>query len=257
MRSSGERAPWLRIMLLFLTAAAAVIAAAGTWWSMQRRISELSTELADARATLQSATASLQLLWTTTTKLDETQDSRQERLADSLTAVRTFAETESRLWETAYGEHESVLQTQAQRLALLERNSAAVVRLTDASLRTNTKLDALMNRSAMIEADVRTVGAALATLRQTLALLTDEFASLERRFTAMSDRIVQQESQLVSSRSDQSRIGVRLDDVESWVSPFRAAGLDAGSLRSRLAALAADLRTITMRVDSLRRPADR
>jgi len=218
---------------------------------MRRRVAVLEVELTAARQAMEAATGSLQLLWTTTTRLDETQDARQARLADSLGAVLDFTEIEVSRWDSAYDDHEDALREQQDRL---RRSDATMRQILDAGTRASTRMDALMNRSAMIESDLRRVTDSSAALRESLSLLTAEFTAQERRLTGVSTQFAALADVAETRRSDQLRLAGRVDVVESWVDAFRGARLDAGTVRDRLASLSADVRALSLRVDSLRGP---
>jgi len=246
-----SRVPWPLLAAVGVAVVSVLVTGILSWTAMRRRVTTLEAELTGARQSMEATTGSLQLLWTTMTRLDETQDERQARLADSLGAVLDFAEVEVSRWDSAYDDQADVLRAQQDRL---RRSDATMRQLLDAATRTNTRVDALMSRSAMIESDLRRVTEAEAALRESLSLLTTEFTSLEHRFAGISSRFAALSDVAEARQSDQLRMAGRIEAVESWIDAFRGARLDAGAVRDRLASLSADLRALSLRVDSLRAP---
>jgi chromosome segregation ATPase len=227
----------VRRVVWLVLATAASAAGVTAWLRMQNRVSALEQRLVAARATLDDATRSLQLLWATTTRLDEVQAARQNLLADSLANVRDYAATEvGKLWQSAYHDHAQQLGQHADRL---RRHDASIAQLLNVASRAGTRVDALMNRSQIVETDLSAVRETVTSLRQALATLTGQLAELGGRLT--------------SSRTDQTLTARRLDGVELWMRGFQEANLDAGTVRDRLASLVADVRAISLRVDSMRR----
>jgi hypothetical protein len=227
--------PWLRTAL-WLAVGAAAVSGAGLW--IDHRISRIERDVGQAIVRLEDAGSSLRLLWTTTTRLDATRSERQDLLQDSITFVRNFVETElNKLWSSAYAEHERRLNLTDERIA---GNNRSIRQILDASGRTNTRLDLLLAQNHSLESDLRSVSETALALRQTLIRLTDQLGSLE--------------SQINNSRAVQAQMDGRVGGVERWVEEFRGEGLNAANMRGRLASIAADLRMVSLRVDSLRTP---
>jgi chromosome segregation ATPase len=219
-------------------AAGVVIAATvagGTWFWMDRRMSAIEDRLTGVARSVEDAGASLRLLWTTTTKLDESQVARQDVLQDSIGFVRQFVESEvNKLWNTAYLDHERRL---GQSEGRLRNNDQAIRQLATATGSTNTRLDVLMSQNRSLEENLRLVSATAAGLRQSLLTLTGQLSELQ--------------GQLTSARTTQTQMANRVEGVERWVAEFREEDLDAETVRERLTSLVTDLRTMSMRVDSL------
>jgi len=231
--SAGGGRRTLQYAVLLLVAGSA---AGATYFWIDRRMNELEGNLAHALTTLEDAGGSLRLLWNTTTKLDENQAARQALLQDSILSVKSFVETElGKLWETAYRDHESRLAQNADRL---RSHDASIRQLMDATGRTNVRLDAILSQNRTLEQNLRNVSESATALRQTLAALSDQIQGLQ--------------GQLSTARVAQTQIATRVDGVELWVDGFREENLSAETVRDRLATLARDLRTVAMRVDSLR-----
>jgi chromosome segregation ATPase len=208
----------------------------GSWLWTDHRLAQIEGELADARASLDDAGNSLRLLWATTTQLDSTRIEGQELLAGSIGSVKQFAESEvTKLWETAYVEHERRLDETARRISAADQS---IRQILATSGRTTARLDGLARQNQLQDADLNGMAGTVTTLRETLAILTGEVEQLA--------------GQLVTSQQTQVRLGSRVDGVEQWVGGFREAGLDAGAVRDRLSSLVRDLRTMTLRVDSLK-----
>ena len=218
--------------------ATAILAGAGFW--MNHRLSRIETGLASALTGLDEAGASLRLLWTTTTRLDETQGERQDVLQDSLGFVKSYVDSEvSKLWRSAYLEHQSRLDQNSRRIAA---NGESITRLLDASSQASARLDAFSRRFAVQESDLRGFGEAVEGLRQTTQSLTDQYGDIER--------------QVVAERAARLLVDGRLQGVEQWTAGFRGEGLTARTLQTRLASLVADLRAVSVRLDSLRLAVD-
>lgn len=209
---------------------------AGAFWWAERKVTGLEGALADARIELETAHNSLQLLWATTTRLDEARGRRQDFLRDSLASVQQFVDTEvTKLWQTAYLEHRERLDSDAARIAA-NRQSIGV--LLDESSTTNSRIDALFDENENQYASLRDLGAVVNGLRQTLA--------------AVSGRVDQFEQQTSAARIARGQLDRRVGGVELWIDGFTAAGLDGGVVDDRLAMLVAELEEMTARVDSLR-----
>jgi len=218
--------------------ATAILAGAGFW--MNHRLSRIETGLASALTGLDEAGASLRLLWTTTTRLDETQGERQDVLQDSLGFVKSYVDSEvSKLWRSAYLEHQSRLDQNSRRIAA---NGESITRLLDASSQASARLDAFSRRFAVQESDLGGFGEAVEGLRQTTQSLTDQYGDIER--------------QVVAERAARLLVDGRLQGVEQWTAGFRGEGLTARTLQTRLASLVADLRAVSVRLDSLRLAVD-
>jgi chromosome segregation ATPase len=216
----------------------AFLAATGFW--IDHRLSRIETDLASARTGLDEAGASLRLLWTTTTRLDESQGERQDVLQDSLGFVRDYVESEvSKLWRSAYLDHQNRLEQNARRIAT---NGETIARLLDASSQASARIDAFSRRFAVQDADLHSLGEAVDGLRQASQSLTDQYSDIEK--------------QIVAERAARLLVDGRLQGVEQWNAAFRGEGLSAHSLQTRLASLAADLRAATVRLDSLRLAVD-
>jgi chromosome segregation ATPase len=235
-RQPAQPAPKQATPRFLRAALIAVVGAAATWAyaRLSQRLSDMEGDLAAAHASLDDARGSLGLLWTTTTRLDESRVAQQDVLRDSLGLVRDFAEGGMRLWEAAFEDHERRVSANASRLREQQRS---IGQLFDATAALHTRLDALVGQSRLLESDLRLASGTVTTLRQTLASLTGRLQGLD--------------GQLAVSRTDQLQLASRMDGVEVWVDSFREQDLDAGAVRARLAALAADLRFIASRVDSL------
>jgi chromosome segregation ATPase len=219
--------------VLWVALAGAVLTGAGLW--IDHRVTRIETDLGQTLVRLEDAGSSLRLLWSTTTKLDATRSEREDLLQDSLAFVRNFVETElNKMWSTAYGEHERRLNLTDDRIAA---NNRSIRQMIDASGRTNSRLDVLLSQNRALESDLRSVSETALALRQTLTRLTDQLGSLE--------------SQINSSRVVQAQMANRVGGVEQWIEEFRGQGLNAANVRGRLASIAADLRMVSMRIDSL------
>ena len=204
------------------------------WLRLSRRLASMEGELAAAHAALDDARGSLGLLWTTTTRLDESRVAQQEVLRDSLGLVRNFAEGGMRLWETAFEDHERRVSGNATRLREQQQSLGRVI---DATAALSARLDGLDSRSGAVEADLR--------------LAHDDVTALRQTTSSLAGRLDGFDGVLASARSDRSQLAGRIGGLEGWVDSFRAQDLDADAVRDRLAALAADLRFIASRVDSL------
>jgi len=224
---------WLKAVL-WVILAGSVLAGAGLW--IDHRVTRIENDVGQALVSLEDAGSSLRLLWTTTTRLDATRSERQDLLQDSLAFVRNFVETElNKLWSSAYAEHERRLNLTDDRIAA---NNRSIRQMIDASGRTNSRLDMLLSQNQALESDLRSVSETALALRQTLIRLTDQLGSLE--------------SQINASRSVQAQMANRVGGVEQWVDEFRGEGLTAQTVRGRLTSIAADLRSVSLRIDSLR-----
>ncbi|MGH7501133.1 MAG: hypothetical protein ACREL7_05175 [Longimicrobiales bacterium] len=231
-------------LVVAIVALAFVATMAAAQVRLSRRIARLERELAQAVTGLAEARGSLSLLWTTATKLDASQaqraDSLQVSLQDSIASVQTYAENEfSRLWETAYLDHERRLEETASRLRI---NGEAISDIVTAAGRTNARIDGLVRQEQIQEVAITDVTESMTSLRQTLSAIDGQLSILEGETSV--------------SRNAQRQLDTRIDGVEEWVNAFRDEGLSAGSVQSRLATLFEDLRTVAMRVDSLRTARD-
>ena len=220
----------------------AVVLTAGTagWLMMDREVSALERDLAAARADFEDAAGSLRLLWTTTVRLDESQGARQDLLQDSINVIKSYVNAEvERLWQTAYLDHERRLNQSADRI---RGNTASIRYLQDAAARSDARLAGLLDENRTLAAALRVANDTAAMLRRSLVVLSGQLAGVQAQFTA--------------TRADQAQIAGRIDGVEGWVGEFRAENLSAGTVKSRLASLVADVRAVSQRVDSLRMPRD-
>jgi hypothetical protein len=209
---------------------------AGAFWWAERRVSSLEGALDDARIELETAHNSLQLLWATTTRLDEARGRRQDFLRDSLESVQQFVDTEvTKLWQTAYLEHRQRLDSDGARIAA---NSESIGLLFDESSTTSSRIDALFAENETQYASLRDLGSILNGLRQSLATVTGRVDDVETQFSA--------------ARIARGQIDRRVGGVELWIDGFTAAGLDGAVVDQRLASVLTELEEMTARVDSLR-----
>jgi len=210
--------------------------AVGAWWWVDQRMADLEHELVQARTQLEAANNSLELLWNTTTRLDEARGRRQDFLQDSLGSVQEFVDSEvTKLWQTAYIENRQRLDANASRLG---RHDASIRDILDESATTQSRIDVLYRENATQQSVLNELGRNLSGLRQTLAVVSGQIGDIGQ--------------QLAASRVARGQLDRRVGGIESWMDGFTVAGLDGGAVDRRFAALVADLRTMTARVDSLR-----
>lgn len=223
--------PFAAVLAIGLSAAAG-----GAYWWVERRIGHLEEELTAARTELATARSSLRLLWTTTTRLDEAQARRQAGLQDSIGSVQAFFDSEvNKLWEGAYLEHGRRLDNNT---ALIGAHDRSIRTILDQSDQTSARIDALFRENETQYAGIRDVGERLDAIGQSLAAVTGQVTDMQSR--------------LANAQVARGQLATRISGVEVWMDGFTGAGLNGEAVDQRLAALVADLRTMTARVDSLR-----
>jgi len=235
-RVAAEPAPrkatrWIPSVAFVLLVAALPVAG---YTRLSIRLSDVNSELEVAREALEEVHGSLGLLWSTTTRLDESRMAQQDVLRDSIGRVRNFAEGGMRLWEAAFEDHERRLAGNAARLVAQQEH---IDRLLKATTDLDTRVVGVAGQGRSLEAGFALASRTVSSLRDSLALLGSQLVAVETR--------------LADARADQARTAGRVDGMELWVDAFREQDLDAGVVRERLAALASDLRLIASRVDSL------
>jgi hypothetical protein len=224
---------------VFTILAATLVVAA--YVRLATRLSTVTSELEDARSSLRDVRGSLGMLWTTTTRLDESRSAQQEVLRDSIGLVRNYAEGGMRLWETAFEDHERRVTANTTRLQAERRR---IDQLVDAATAQSVRLDAVSGRARSLETGADAT-------RATLALLGDSLVTLASRIGGISARVGAVDAGLADARSAHARTDGRVDAIALWVDGFRNENLDAAAVREGLASLAAELRSIALRVDSL------
>jgi hypothetical protein len=239
-------------LALVLLAVGATVAAMQV--RTNRRVAKLEARIEATAQGLSEARNSLSLLWTTTTQLDATQaeraDSLKLTLQDSIASVQAYAENEfSRIWQTAYLEHERRLNAAA---IGIRQNGEAVGQLVSQSSRTNTRIDELVRADQSQTTAIAGMEETVSSMHQTIAAVDGQIDVLDDAVTALDVQISALTGEVNSTRSAQGRLGTRVDGVEQWVDGFRSEGLNANAVQSRLSSLVEDLRLVRIRVDSLR-----
>jgi len=239
-------------LALVLLAAGATVAAMQV--RMNRRVAQLEDRIEATAQGLSEARNSLSLLWTTTTQLDATQaeraDSLKLTLQDSIASVQAYAENEfSRIWQTAYLEHERRLNAAATGI---RQNGEAIGQLVSQSGRTNARIDDLVRADQSQTTVIAGMEETVSSMHQTLASVDGQIDVLDDAVTALDVQITALTGEVNTTRNAQGRLGTRVDGVEQWVDGFRSEGLNANAVQSRLSSLVEDLRLVRIRVDSLR-----
>jgi chromosome segregation ATPase len=252
--SGSSKSVWLVI-------AGAIVVGVQAWTVY--RVTRVGSEVAESNAYLEDTRGSLGMLWTTTTRLDKDQVARHSTLRDSINSVFAYAQGESRLWQTAFDEHQQRLEEYA---ASLQKHSESITRIMNAASAMTARLDgvtrsiqvqltrleglerqdrAQAGRIAALASQGETHSSVLLGVSETMTALRQTLSGVDTELTALENRIA-------ASQSAQGQL-------VQFADGFRRAGLNGSSVETRLITLADGLRRVTARLDSLRsgRIADR